>query len=294
MSSAPGRIVKVAGPLVVADGMAGARMYDVVLVGAAAAHRRDHRDCTATARPSRSTRRPRASAPASPSSAPARRSRVELGPGCSSRSTTASSARSTSSSARAGRLHRAAASTCPALDRDEALGVRADASTAGRRVEAGDILGTVQETEPHRAPRSWCPPGSTGDARSRSRSGAFTVERAGRATVRHGGRRARAHPDAALAGAHARGPYARSSPARSRSSPGSASSTRFFPIAKGGTACVPGPFGAGKTVIQHQLAKWSDAEIIVFIGCGERGNEMTDVLHGVPRARATRARARRS
>ena len=56
----------------------------------------------------------------------------------------------------------------------------------------------------------------------------------------------------------------------------------LFPIAKGGTACVPGPFGSGKTVIQHQLAKWVDAEVIVYIGCGERGNEMTDVLMEFP------------
>jgi len=56
----------------------------------------------------------------------------------------------------------------------------------------------------------------------------------------------------------------------------------FFPIAKGGTACVPGPFGSGKTVIQHQLAKWIDAEIIIYIGCGERGNEMTEVLLEFP------------
>ncbi len=56
----------------------------------------------------------------------------------------------------------------------------------------------------------------------------------------------------------------------------------LFPIAKGGTATVPGPFGAGKTVVQHQLAKWSDANIIVYVGCGERGNEMTDVLQEFP------------
>jgi len=56
----------------------------------------------------------------------------------------------------------------------------------------------------------------------------------------------------------------------------------FFPVVKGGTACVPGPFGSGKTVVQHQLAKWADAEIIIFIGCGERGNEMTDVLLEFP------------
>ena len=56
----------------------------------------------------------------------------------------------------------------------------------------------------------------------------------------------------------------------------------FFPVAKGGAACIPGPFGSGKTVVQHQLAKWADAEIVVYIGCGERGNEMTDVLLEFP------------
>ncbi len=56
----------------------------------------------------------------------------------------------------------------------------------------------------------------------------------------------------------------------------------FFPVAKGGTACIPGPFGSGKTVTQHQLAKWADADIIVYVGCGERGNEMTEVLIEFP------------
>ena len=56
----------------------------------------------------------------------------------------------------------------------------------------------------------------------------------------------------------------------------------FFPIANGGVAAVPGPFGSGKTVIQHQLAKWAEADIVVYIGCGERGNEMTDVLNEFP------------
>lgn len=56
----------------------------------------------------------------------------------------------------------------------------------------------------------------------------------------------------------------------------------FFPVSKGGTACVPGPFGSGKTVVQHQLAKWADTQIVVYVGCGERGNEMTDVLNEFP------------
>ena len=52
----------------------------------------------------------------------------------------------------------------------------------------------------------------------------------------------------------------------------------FFPVAKGGSAAVPGPFGAGKTVVQHQIAKWSDVDLVVYVGCGERGNEMKDVI----------------
>ena len=56
----------------------------------------------------------------------------------------------------------------------------------------------------------------------------------------------------------------------------------FFPVTKGGAAAVPGPFGAGKTVVQHQIAKWADVDIVVYVGCGERGNEMTDVLNEFP------------
>ena len=63
----------------------------------------------------------------------------------------------------------------------------------------------------------------------------------------------------------------------------------FFPIAKGGTACVPGPFGTGKTVVQHQLAKWVNAEVVVYVGCGERGNEMTDVLTEFPELKDPRS-----
>ena len=63
----------------------------------------------------------------------------------------------------------------------------------------------------------------------------------------------------------------------------------MFPVAKGGTAAVPGPFGSGKTVVQHQLAKWSDVDIVVYIGCGERGNEMTDVLNEFPELKDPRS-----
>ena len=66
----------------------------------------------------------------------------------------------------------------------------------------------------------------------------------------------------------------------------------LFPVAKGGVAAVPGPFGSGKTVVQHQLAKWADAEIIVYVGCGERGNEMTDVLMEFPELKDPRSASR--
>ncbi len=78
-------------------------------------------------------------------------------------------------------------------------------------------------------------------------------------------------------------PYKKKLPPREILSTGQRVVDTFFPIAKGGTACVPGPFGSGKTVIQHQFSKWADAEIVIFIGCGERGNEMTDVLIEFPR-----------
>jgi V/A-type H+-transporting ATPase subunit A len=83
-------------------------------------------------------------------------------------------------------------------------------------------------------------------------------------------------------------PVRRSRPYKKRLNPSEPLTTgqrvidTFFPIAKGGTACVPGPFGSGKTVVQHQVAKWADAQVIIFIGCGERGNEMTDVLLEFP------------
>ena len=77
-------------------------------------------------------------------------------------------------------------------------------------------------------------------------------------------------------------PYAKKYPPKRPLSSGQRIIDTMFPIAKGGTAAVPGPFGSGKTVVQHQLAKWSDVDIVVYIGCGERGNEMTDVLWEFP------------
>ena len=77
-------------------------------------------------------------------------------------------------------------------------------------------------------------------------------------------------------------PTSRNSPPKVPHATGQRIIDTLFPIAKGGAAAVPGPFGSGKTVVQHQLAKWSDVDIVVYIGCGERGNEMTDVLREFP------------
>ena len=83
-------------------------------------------------------------------------------------------------------------------------------------------------------------------------------------------------------------PYSRKLPPSEPMITGQRSIDTLFPIAMGGTACVPGPFGSGKTVVQHQLAKWSNVDIVVYIGCGERGNEMTDVLNEFPEIRDPR------
>ena len=77
-------------------------------------------------------------------------------------------------------------------------------------------------------------------------------------------------------------PYKRKLPPDIPMTTGQRTIDTFFPIAKGGTAAIPGPFGSGKTVTQHQIAKWSDVDIVIYIGCGERGNEMTDVLREFP------------
>lgn len=149
----------------------------------------------------------------------------------------------------------------------------------GDWVTAGSILGNVQETElvVHKI---MVPPGLAGELLE-IKEGEFTVtEPIVRLKTQEGEK-----PIFLMQ----RWPVRRARPYKARlplSQPlptGQRVIDTFFPIAKGGTACVPGPFGSGKTVIQHQLAKWSDADIIVFIGCGERGNEMTDVLLEFPR-----------
>ena len=148
----------------------------------------------------------------------------------------------------------------------------------GDEVEEGDVIGTVQETALVQQ-KIMVPYGIRGTVRE-IRSGTFTVE-----DVVAVVRTADGEKELTLM---QRWPVRRGRPYRKKLPPkmplvtGQRVIDTFFPIAKGGVAAVPGPFGSGKTVIQHQLAKWAEADIVVYIGCGERGNEMTDVLNEFP------------
>ena len=150
---------------------------------------------------------------------------------------------------------------------------------AGERVSAGDIIGTVPETVVvlHKI---MVPNGVSGTVKSVA-SGEYTVEDTVAVISGDDGRE---HTLSLMQ----RWPVRVGRPYAKKLSPdvpmmtGQRIIDTMFPIAKGGTAAVPGPFGSGKTVVQHQLAKWSDVDIVIYIGCGERGNEMTDVLREFP------------
>lgn len=148
----------------------------------------------------------------------------------------------------------------------------------GDTVVEGDVLGTVKETEliEHRI---LVPNGVNGKVAS-IQSGDFTITDEIAVIETDGGKKSVAMLR--------KWPVRKGRPYREKLSPNTPMVTgqrvvdTLFPIARGGVASVPGPFGSGKTVVQHQLAKWADADIIVYIGCGERGNEMTDVLNEFP------------
>lgn len=144
----------------------------------------------------------------------------------------------------------------------------------GDKVKTGDILGTVQETSliQHRV---MVPPGVSGTI-DEIKKGSFTVTQT---VAKISGKEVTMMQHWPVRKPR---PFATKLPVTEPLVTGQRIIDTFFTIAKGGTACIPGPFGSGKTVVQHQLAKWADADIIIFIGCGERGNEMTDVLIEFP------------
>ena len=168
--------------------------------------------------------------------------------------------------------------SAPALDRNKKWDFIPQVE-AGSEIRTGDILGTVQETTvvEHRV---MVPPGIQGTLRSIER-GSFTVEEPIGEVQTSDGRTVELRMMQKWPVRKNR-PYTKKLPPEMLLVTGQRVIDAFFPLGKGGTGCVPGPFGSGKTVIQHQLAKWADAEIIVYVGCGERGNEMTDVLMEFP------------
>ncbi len=152
------------------------------------------------------------------------------------------------------------------------------AAKAGDTVEAGDVLGTVQETAVVQQ-KIMVPYGVKGTVKE-VKSGEFTVEEVVAViTTDEGDKELTMMQKWPVRKGR---PYVKKLPLDAPLVTGQRVVDTFFPIAKGGVAAVPGPFGSGKTVIQHQLAKWAEADIVVYIGCGERGNEMTDVLNEFP------------
>ncbi len=148
----------------------------------------------------------------------------------------------------------------------------------GDEVEAGDVLGTVQETAVVQQ-KIMVPNGVSGTVKE-IKSGEFTVEEVvAVVTTKDGDKELTMMQRWPVRKGR---PYVKKLPLDAPLVTGQRVVDTFFPIAKGGVAAVPGPFGSGKTVIQHQLAKWAEADIVVYIGCGERGNEMTDVLNEFP------------
>ena len=166
----------------------------------------------------------------------------------------------------------------PALDHEKKWEFTATAQV-GDQVVGGDILGTVPET-PVVLHKIMVPPKMKGTI-VEIKSGSFNVTETVAVLKTDDGREvpltmAQKWP------VRIGRPYVTKHPPKRPLSSGQRIIDTMFPIAKGGTAAVPGPFGSGKTVVQHQLAKWSDVDIVVYIGCGERGNEMTDVLREFP------------
>ncbi len=149
---------------------------------------------------------------------------------------------------------------------------------AGDQVQPGDVIGTVQETVLVQQ-KIMVPYGVCGTVKE-IREGSFTVEETVAViSAEEGDRELTMMQKWPVRQGR---PYRKKLPPKMPLVTGQRVIDTFFPLAKGGVAAVPGPFGSGKTVIQHQLAKWAEADIVVYIGCGERGNEMTDVLNEFP------------
>ena len=271
-----GTIVKVAGPLIVAEGMADSTMYDVVrvsdkkLVGEIIELRGDR----ASIQVYEETAGLGPGEPVYSTGAPLS---VELAPGLIESIFDGIQRPLDKIRAQAGdRITRGV--SVDALDHEKKWYFEAVAKV-GDRVRPGSILGLVQET-PVVEHKIMVPMGVEGTVES-IESGSYTIVEPV-CTVRTADGEMRKVPMLQKWPVRRGRPYLEKLAPTEPMVTGQRVIDTFFPIARGGVAAVPGPFGSGKTVVQHQLAKWADADIIVYVGCGERGNEMTDVLNEFP------------
>ena len=277
-----GKIVKVAGPVVVAEGMAGSRMYDVVRVGQMnlIGEIVELRGETASIQVYEETTGMGPGEPVVDTEAPLS---VELGPGLIE-SIYDGIQRPLDDLVKAEGEFMSRGSALPGLSRETKWHFKPTVGE-GAEVGPGDIIGEVQETT-LLVHKIMVPPRISGTIKSIS-EGEYTVEETVAVCAGQDGE----HKLTLMQ----RWPVRNARQIRKRLAPeqilvtGQRVIDTFFPIAKGGTACVPGPFGTGKTVVQHQLAKWVDADVVVYVGCGERGNEMTDVLTEFPELKDPRS-----
>ncbi len=270
-----GKIIKVSGPLVVAEGMDEANVYDVVkvsdnrLIGEIIEMRGDKASIQVYEETV-------GIGPGEPVFSTGEPLSVELGPGLVEAMFDGIQRPLKEFQDKAGDFLSKGIEV-PSLNREKKWEFEPIVSV-GEEVQAGDIIGEVQETAVV-SHKIMIPPGIEGKIKSiekgsftvadtiavvETENGDLNVQMMQKWPVRKGRKYAqKLNPEAPLI-------------------TGQRVIDTFFPVTKGGTACVPGPFGSGKTVVQHQMAKWADAEIIVYVGCGERGNEMTDVLMEFP------------
>ncbi|XVG95408.1 V-type ATP synthase subunit A [Eubacteriales bacterium KG127] len=271
-----GKIVKVSGPLVIASGMSEADMFDVVRVGdqGLIGEILEMRGDMASIQVYEDTAGIGPGAPVVTTGAPLS---VELGPGLIETMYDGIQ-RPLEGMYEAVGSNITRGIAVPALDREKKWKFTSSANV-GDEVGPGDVLGTVQETMVVMQ-KIMVPPNISGTIKE-IYSGTFTVTETVCVLELDNG-------ETKELSLMQKWPVRRGRPYKEKLVPemplltGQRVIDTLFPIAKGGVAAVPGPFGSGKTVVQHQLAKWADADIVVYIGCGERGNEMTDVLMEFP------------
>ncbi len=270
-----GKIIKVSGPLVVASGMEDANVYDVVevskdkLIGEVIEMRGDKASIQVYEETTGIGPGDEVYTTGAPLS-------VELGPGMIEQMFDGIQRPLVGLRDEAGDFLERGVTVNP-LNRDKKWEFKKVANL-GDEVEPGDVLGTVEET-PVVTHKIMVPNGIKGRVKE-IKEGSFTVADTVAIIETEDG-------DKEL-NMIQKWPVRKGRPYKKKIDPkeplitGQRVIDTFFPITKGGTAAIPGPFGSGKTVVQHQLAKWADAQIVVYVGCGERGNEMTDVLMEFP------------